>query len=104
MCLHSSGQIYTVNSSLHNNTYNQPVNHLPSTELPTEPYDPISQPCLPSSIQPNIHSMTTRSKAGIFKPKLYAAALIHKEPYSVYEAMQNPRWLTAMKEEYAALI
>ncbi|KAH9669972.1 retrovirus-related pol polyprotein from transposon RE1 [Citrus sinensis] len=48
--------------------------------------------------------MTTRSKSGIFKPKLYTAALIHKEPDSVYEAMQNPKWLTAMKEEYAALI
>ena len=48
--------------------------------------------------------MTTRSKAGIFKPKLYAATLAHKEPDSVYEAMQNPKWLTTMREEYAALI
>ncbi|XP_024039375.1 uncharacterized protein LOC112098012 [Citrus clementina] len=48
--------------------------------------------------------MTTRSKAGIFKPKLYTVALIHKELDSVYEAMQNPKWFTTMKKEYAALI
>ena len=48
--------------------------------------------------------MTTQSKVGIFKPKLYIATLIHKEPDSVYEAMQNPKWLTAMKEEYATLM
>ncbi|KAH9753212.1 retrovirus-related pol polyprotein from transposon RE1 [Citrus sinensis] len=72
----------------------------PSIELPTEPNTPIPQP-VPypsSSVQPNIHSMTTRSKAGIFKPKLYTAALIHKEPDSVYEAMQNPKWLAALMQ------
>ncbi|KAH9751306.1 hypothetical protein KPL71_014242 [Citrus sinensis] len=78
----------------------------PSIELPTEPNTPTPQPVpYPSSyVQPNIHSMTTRSKAGIFKHKLYIATLIHKEHDSVYEAMQNPKWLTAMKEEYAALM
>lgn len=48
--------------------------------------------------------MTTRSKAGIFKPKLYTSTLIYKELDSVYEAMQNPKWVTATREEYAALI
>ena len=48
--------------------------------------------------------MTARSKAGIFKPNLYTATLVHKEPDSVYEAMQNPKWFTAMREEYAALM
>ncbi|KAH9779612.1 retrovirus-related pol polyprotein from transposon RE2 [Citrus sinensis] len=55
-------------------------------------------------VQPNTHPMTTRSKAGIFKLKLYTATLVHKEPDSVYEAMQNPKWFTTMKKEYAALI
>ncbi|KAH9726030.1 retrovirus-related pol polyprotein from transposon RE1 [Citrus sinensis] len=78
----------------------------PSTELPAEPNIPTLQsiPYPSSSVQPNIHPMTTRSKVGIFKPKLYTATLLHKEPDSVYEAIQNPKWLTAMKEEYAALM
>lgn len=42
--------------------------------------------------------MTTRSKAGMFKPKLYTATLIHRESDSVYEALENPKWFEAMKE------
>lgn len=48
--------------------------------------------------------MTSRNKASIFKPKLYTATLVHKEPDSVYEAIQNPEWLIAMKEDYTALV
>ncbi|KAH9714416.1 retrovirus-related pol polyprotein from transposon RE1 [Citrus sinensis] len=48
--------------------------------------------------------MTTRSKIGIFKPKLYNVALVHKEPESIEEAMQNPKWFAAMEEEYSALL
>lgn len=48
--------------------------------------------------------MITRSKAGIFKPKLYNVTLVHKEPESVKEAMENPKWFAAMKDEYNALM
>ncbi|KAH9687370.1 retrovirus-related pol polyprotein from transposon RE1 [Citrus sinensis] len=48
--------------------------------------------------------MTTRSKVGIFKPKLNNVALVHKEPESIEEAIQNPRWFEAMKGEYSALL
>ncbi|KAH9783149.1 retrovirus-related pol polyprotein from transposon RE1 [Citrus sinensis] len=48
--------------------------------------------------------MTTRGKAGIFKPKMYTAVLVHKEPDSVDEALQDTNWFTAMKNEYDALI
>lgn len=48
--------------------------------------------------------MTTKSKSGIFKLKLYIATLIHKEPDSVSEALQDPKWYEAMKGEYATLI
>ncbi|KAH9689109.1 retrovirus-related pol polyprotein from transposon RE1 [Citrus sinensis] len=48
--------------------------------------------------------MTTRGKAGIFKPKMYTAVLVHKEPDSVGEALQDTNWFTAMKNEYDALI
>ena len=39
----------------------------------------------------NNHHMTTRSKYDIFKPKLYTATLIHKEPDIVSEALQDPK-------------
>ena len=48
--------------------------------------------------------MITRGKPGIFKPKVYIAALIHKEPDTVPEALNDSKWLQAMKEEYDALI
>lgn len=62
-------------------------------------------PCisLPPS-QTNIHPMTTKNKLGILKPKLYTATLVYKELDFMYEAMQHPEWLTATREEYAALV
>uniref|UniRef100_A0A2N9IDC8 Reverse transcriptase Ty1/copia-type domain-containing protein n=1 Tax=Fagus sylvatica TaxID=28930 RepID=A0A2N9IDC8_FAGSY len=50
--------------------------------------------------------MQTRSKSGIFKPKLgYAAHIDYKttEPPSYKIAAQHPQWCTAMQEEFAAL-
>ncbi|KAH9679451.1 retrovirus-related pol polyprotein from transposon RE1 [Citrus sinensis] len=48
--------------------------------------------------------MITRSKSGIFKPKLYTATLINKEPDTIQEALKDKNWYKAMKEEYEALI
>lgn len=48
--------------------------------------------------------MVIRSKVSIFKPKLYTATLIHKEPDSVYKALQDPKWFTTMKKEYITSI
>lgn len=45
--------------------------------------------------------MQTRAKSGIFKPKVLLA---HYEPTSVKQALADPNWLAAMKEEYAALM
>ncbi|KAH9679450.1 retrovirus-related pol polyprotein from transposon RE1 [Citrus sinensis] len=50
------------------------------------------------------HKMITRSKSGIFKPKLYTATLINKEPDTIQEALKDKNWYKAMKEEYEALI
>ena len=47
--------------------------------------------------------MITRSKAGIFKPKVYIAVLEHKEPDTVHEALHDPNWFAAMKNEFDAL-
>ncbi|KAH9762199.1 retrovirus-related pol polyprotein from transposon RE1 [Citrus sinensis] len=59
-----------------------------------------------NNIQPlqNNHPMITRGKAGIFKPKMYTVVLVHKEPDSVDEALQDTNWFTAMKNEYDKLI
>ncbi|KAH9745458.1 retrovirus-related pol polyprotein from transposon RE2 [Citrus sinensis] len=52
----------------------------------------------------NQHPMVTRGKTGIFKPKLYTTVLLHKEPETIQEALNNERWYQAMKAEYDALI
>lgn len=51
------------------------------------------------------HPMITRSKAGIFKPKIYLLALLAQksEPTSVSQALSDPMWYKAMQEEYLAL-
>lgn len=70
----------------------------------TEPVtDALHVPSAPpnfSRVQ-NSHPMLTRSKLGIFKPKIYLA---HTEPQSLHEALVDPVWLAAMKDEYSALI
>ena len=48
--------------------------------------------------------MITRSKSGIFKPKLYTTTLINKEPDTVQEGLNDRNWYKAIKEEYEALI
>lgn len=55
--------------------------------------------------------MTTRSKAGIFKSKVYSTQCqqyrmdpIRTEPNDVLEAMSNNNWREAMEEEYKSLI
>lgn len=48
--------------------------------------------------------MITRSKSGIFKPKLYTTTLINKEPDTVQEALSDQNWHQAMRDEYEALI
>ena len=49
----------------------------------------------------NIHPMITRSKSGIFKPKVFAAT---KELDSVEEALQLDYWKQTMTDEFLALL
>nr|KYP75335.1 Retrovirus-related Pol polyprotein from transposon TNT 1-94 [Cajanus cajan] len=66
-----------------------------STSLSTHDTTPIT----------NIHSMTTRAKAGIVKPCLQPTLLLtHTEPKSTKQALANDTWLAAMKQEYNALL
>lgn len=62
--------------------------------LPTTPKPTItSQPS-------NTHTMATRSKCGIFKPKAYTAEL---EPRTVKATLSNTVWKAAMEDEFTAL-
>lgn len=103
-----SSQINTSYNESSNTTIhltNAPIlepNTISSSQLQSSPYQFVSP--TPFHTQQNTHPMTTRSKAGMFKAKLYTATLIHKESNYVYEALQNPKWFEAMKEEYNALI
>ncbi|KAK9184805.1 hypothetical protein WN943_025156 [Citrus x changshan-huyou] len=54
---------------------------------------------------PSGHPMVTKSKSGIFKPKVYLLALLaqQSEPTSVSKALSDPMWYKVMQEEYLAL-
>ena len=69
-----------------------------------------SQPIPPSDLHTNLpiptlntHPMTTRSKVGIFKPKIFTIESTTKqlmsEPNSVTEASKSNKWKKAMKVE-----
>lgn len=83
--------------------------------IPSPVASPIPSPIpLPSSIT-NTHSMVTRGKAGIFKPKAYHALQLNlcspffqallalNEPRGFKSAVKHPEWLSAMDDEIAAL-
>ena len=55
---------------------------------------------------PISHPMITRSKAGIFKKKVFtvSSSLTTTEPSSVREALSSAEWTQAMSEEYNALM
>ncbi|KAG8493305.1 hypothetical protein CXB51_010827 [Gossypium anomalum] len=52
----------------------------------------------------NTHAMVTRSKAGIFKPKVLSAETVEFEPCSVDEALAHPQWKLAVQAEFHALL
>ena len=55
---------------------------------------------LPSA---SVHPMRTRSKSGIFKPKVLTA-MLHCEPSTVPLSLADPHWKDAMETEYQALL
>lgn len=48
--------------------------------------------------------MTSKSKANIFKPKVYTTVFVHKEPHSVHEAFNDLRCFEAITDEYNTLV
>jgi hypothetical protein len=70
-----------------------PESSLPSTSIPQPPVV-------------NTHPMHTRSKHGIFKPKIFHTTTIdytQTEPPTHQIASKYPHWCTAMDEEFTAL-
>ncbi|KAM6588273.1 hypothetical protein CsatA_010878 [Cannabis sativa] len=62
----------------------------------------------PSTTTISTHPMQTRSKSGIHKPKLLAASITRSNthslvPKSVKKALADPKWHSAMTNEYYAL-
>lgn len=87
-----------------------PTPPLPSTA--TTPTPPLSQSNPPATTiiaapsAPTGHSMTTRSKAGIHKPKSVLSLLtsVSPLPNSHIKALSDPNWNPAMTDEYDAII
>ncbi|RVW60112.1 Retrovirus-related Pol polyprotein from transposon RE1 [Vitis vinifera] len=77
-----------------------PVNTTTHLENCQDSNAPIVSSSIPSIVG-NTHSMITKYKKGIFKPKVYS---VTKEPQSADEALQNENWKIAMIDEYSALL
>ncbi|RVW93071.1 Retrovirus-related Pol polyprotein from transposon RE1 [Vitis vinifera] len=88
--IYSSSNLYalpgTIPLSTNSNESNESINIRPVT-LPEQP-----------------HHMVTRSKNGIFKPKVYTVDLNVEEPNTFQEAISHPKWKEAMNEEFRALM
>ena len=79
----------------------QPINSK-STTLTSSYSESIS---IPNYVPVNTHPMQTRSKSGIHNPRLHPSLfLTHSEPKTVKQALANEDWLTAMRQEYNALL
>lgn len=84
-----------------------PISQTPETQPNIEIFNPCNSkppnnPFLLNTIQPNpsqiTHITITRSKAGIFKPKAYAAVLMNKEPGTIQKVMADQKWFQAIKD------
>ncbi|GAU34785.1 hypothetical protein TSUD_205890 [Trifolium subterraneum] len=97
---HNQTEITKVISQTSNPTSTDP----PLLNLP-QPAPPIAeQPPSISSKLINNHPMKTRAKSGISLPKPPPTLLLtHTEPRTVKQALQDPKWLSAMTTEFEAL-
>jgi histone deacetylase 1/2 len=81
----------------------------PSTTVTTATSDTnntiqLPQPQPTTSKTSNTHPMQTSAKSGITLPKINPKLLLtHTEPRTVKQAIQDPKWLSAMTEEFQAL-
>lgn len=88
--------------NMHNNAHTSEVSIF-SSFTPSGPV--IHRP----PYETNVHSMTTRSKAGVHKPKLFTAAIDNAPDLKLYEpatykqASAFPQWQQAMLHEFKTL-
>jgi hypothetical protein len=87
-----------------------PIESNPTSSTPTNSLPPISTVAPDTSTEAPAtlvsHPMQTRSKSGIFKPKVSYTAQVDyslKEPTSDTTASKHPQWCTTMTEEFQAL-
>lgn len=89
-------------SSESNNSQSNSASHEP---IPTSNIYISLQPALPIT---NNHSMTSLSKACVYKPKAllvdFLAIQMPSEPQTVQEAISDHEWKLSMKQEYDALM
>ncbi|KAG8473223.1 hypothetical protein CXB51_035172 [Gossypium anomalum] len=52
----------------------------------------------------NTHPMQTRSKSGIFKPRVFSAEVGVSEPTTIEEALSSKEWALAAQQEFDALL
>uniref|UniRef100_A0A2N9GH47 Integrase catalytic domain-containing protein n=1 Tax=Fagus sylvatica TaxID=28930 RepID=A0A2N9GH47_FAGSY len=105
----SSAESHSSSAESHSSpTSPTPIPATSPTPIPTSiTLTTLPTPSLPvPSVPPNTHPMQTRSKNGIFKPKLgYAAHTDYTliEPTTYATASKHPQWCNAMDEEFEAL-
>ena len=85
-----------------------PMSDIPIPDTSQSPGFPTQSPSIPHNHIPpqSDHQMQTRSKNGIFKPKVTFTAQVHyttTEPTSYTHASKHSQWYTAMDEEFHAL-
>lgn len=78
---------------------------LPHSSVVDLPIPSVDTNLITSSQTRNIHSMVTRSKVGIYKPKLLLSVSIGPliEPTSFHQVVQDPSLNQAMELEFATL-
>jgi len=107
-----SPSVTDISSVAHDNVTSNTLDNLSASTSPVfASSSHFSAGTVPSSSEPhptstNIHPMTTRAKAGIYKPKVLSTSTTQSdlEPTTYKQAMQQPPWLHAMKVEYVALL
>ena len=101
-----SPQVFSQHSSLLSDSTTNTSNHTSDPPPHSSNHTLRNSPphILPTSSSIG-HSMITRSKNGIFKPKAYLLALLAQpsEPTSISQALTDPKWLKAMQVEFQAL-
>ena len=98
-CISEHTKLEASSCNNRSSSQNHPPIHL---EQPSLEPDSISQPAAVAA--QNTHPLITRSKDGIYKPKIFTATKSITKPTIVSEALQDTNWKAAMKQEFDTLL